>query len=87
MVNQNAAAVDGAQQLKWLLEQGAGGTELQAVLASSVVAVLKLHSPVENTIHADVPVVCSHRYCRNDAGDQSPFPCATVRTLTAAFNA
>ncbi|UOR02045.1 hypothetical protein MUN77_01555 [Leucobacter allii] len=49
--------------------------------------VRELHSKHENTIHATPEWVCSHRNCVDDAGDQSAWPCATIRALDGEDNA
>lgn len=48
--------------------------------------VIELHAPHENTIHTNPAVVCSHRQCVGDAGDQMPWPCPTVRIARGETN-
>lgn len=43
-----------------------------------------LHYPHENPIHTEPALVCAHRHCVDDAGDQMAWPCPTGRILSSA---
>lgn len=42
-----------------------------------------LHYPHENPIHTEPALVCAHRHCVDDAGDQVAWPCPTGRILSS----
>ena len=58
--------------------------EQELVAALAVIEKARsLHYPHENTIHTEPALVCAHRHCVDDAGDQVAWPCPTGRTLSS----
>lgn len=61
-------------------EEEQKSAELRAIIDEA----LNLHRPVDNPFYTTPAQVCAHRNCKDDADDQSPWPCPTARILSRA---